>query len=190
MLTGRSLAELTARAVDGSAEYAAVWSREIHELEDALSRFLFREGGDGSHAGGVYGYNLTPFDLALDGGPEQIERAALRREDDCVAEPSHDQRTPAARIASGEEGVPDDDYERISSFHSFESVREPLFRQRCARAGKTVHEYLGVHRRAENRARLLELVPQLGCICEVAVVGQRDVTVAEAREDRLRILDG
>ncbi len=52
-----------------------------------------------------------------------------------------------------------------------------------------MHEHLGVHRRREDGALVLEVVPDLGGVDEVAVVGERDVPVAKARHDGLRVVD-
>ena len=53
-----------------------------------------------------------------------------------------------------------------------------------------MHEHFAVHRRREYGSCVLELVPHLGGIGEVAIVGQRNVAVAKAGEDRLCVLDG
>jgi hypothetical protein len=53
-----------------------------------------------------------------------------------------------------------------------------------------MHEHLGVHRRREDRALILELATQLGRVREVAVVGERDVAAAKPRQHRLGVFDG
>src|SRR5690349_20684287 len=48
---------------------------------------------------------------------------------------------------------------------------------------------LRIHRRGKDRALLLQLVPQLGRVREIAVVRECNVAATESYEDGLRVFD-
>jgi hypothetical protein len=52
-----------------------------------------------------------------------------------------------------------------------------------------MNQNFGVHRRCEDRSSILQLVPELGGVDQVAVVGKPNVPVAESSENGLRVLD-
>src|SRR6185503_20846164 len=110
--------ELAARAIDRAAENLAVRSREVDVLEYAFLRFELLEREDRSHARRVDGDDLTSLHLANQSGSQEVERAALRREDGRVAKLADHERTPSSRVAGGKQRAPDDDNEAVRSFNS------------------------------------------------------------------------
>src|SRR5262245_13732035 len=99
--------ERATRAIDRTSEHAAVGASEIHILEYAAAERLRFERPHRLESTAVHRHDLAWFDVALDGGADDVERARLRREDERVAESTHGERTPAARIARGEQRVAD-----------------------------------------------------------------------------------
>jgi hypothetical protein len=137
----------------------------------------------------VDGHDLAGLHFALEARADDVQRARLRRKDHGLAESAHHERTPAARVARREQRVADADEQGVGPLDAPQRVGEARFRGRRVRLREAVHDDLGIHRRGEDRARRLELRPQLGGVDEVAVVRERQVAAARSREDRLRVLD-
>src|SRR5688500_20136368 len=80
-LARQPAAQLPTGAVHRSAEDAAVGTREVDVLEDALPRLARLEPRGGADAVGGHLHDLAGLDLALRACADDVERAALRRED-------------------------------------------------------------------------------------------------------------
>src|SRR5688500_2676615 len=181
--------QLASGAIYRASKYLAVGAREIHVLEHALSGILLFQREARPNAVRVDGDYFTPLHFTLDRRAEQIERAALGSEDCRITELSHHQRSPAARVARSEKSIPDCHDEAVGAFDSAESVSELFLGLYRSRLGQPVDENFRVHRRREDRAAVLELVPQLRRVDQVSVWRDSNVAVPEPSEDRLRILD-
>ncbi len=120
--------KLSPRPVHRAAKYLAVGTREVDVLEDALFGVHLLEREDGAHPAFIDGDDLTALHFALERRSEEIESAALRREDRGVAEPAHHQWPPPARIARRQQRVSNDDRETIGSLYSLQRIGEPMFR--------------------------------------------------------------
>jgi hypothetical protein len=106
-----------------------------------------------------------------------------------VAEASECERPPAARVARRDERVADHHEQAVRPFDAGERLGDARLGRRSRRPGDAVDHDLGVHRRLEDRALVLERDAQLAGVDEVAVVRERDVPAAGPREHRLRVLE-
>ena len=187
MLPGELATEGATCPVDGTAEDVAVRAREVHVLEYAP---LEGQGGhlERAHPLAVDGDDLPRLHFAYDGGANDVECAGLGREYPGIAEPAHRERTPPARIAGGHEGLSHHDHEAGRSFDARQGIGQPVLRLRGGRPRHQVDDDLGIHRRREDRAPVLEVAPQLDGVHQVPVMCQRDVAVAKTRQHRLGVL--
>src|SRR4029078_10847823 len=108
------------------AEDLTVGAREVHVLEDALSRFHFLQRRNGALAVQIDGDDLATLDFTLQGGAKQIEGAALGSEDRRITKFPHDQWSPAAWVAGRQQRIADDDDEAVGSFDALQRIGQTL----------------------------------------------------------------
>ena len=110
-----------------------------------------------SHSLAIDDDDLAGFDIAQVRRADDVQRAGLGGEHEGVAELAHGERTPAARIANGHEGVPQRDDQAVRPFDAVEGFGHAVFGFLRRRSGEPVHDDLGVVRRSEDRTLVLEL---------------------------------
>src|SRR3954468_20210236 len=103
MLLRQATSEGTAGAIDRAAVDAAVGAREVDVLEHALLLLALRQRMRARGAVRSDGDDLTRLDFAHGRRADDVERAGLGGEHGRVSERAHGERTPAARVARGEE---------------------------------------------------------------------------------------
>ena len=112
------------RAIDRAAEHAAVGAREIHVLEHAAASSLRRSGMSERiplpSTATISPGSTSRSTVAPTMSSAQVSDANTMR----IAEPSHDERTPSARIARGEQRVADDDEQRVRAFDALQRIGE------------------------------------------------------------------
>ena len=102
-----------ARAVHLGAAESRVGPREVDVLEDAERPPALRQRLQRVHPLGVDPHDLAGAYVPLDGGADQIERAALRRDDPVVADTPERERPDPVRIAEGDKRVVDERDDRV-----------------------------------------------------------------------------
>ena len=133
--------------------------------------------------------HLARLDVAHELGPEQLERAGLRRRRprSSLALPS-DQRPEPHRIAHRDQRVLGQEDQRVGAAHLAKRVGGALGQRPLARARDEVDDDLGVGGGLEDRAFRLEPLAQLDRVDEVAVVADRDRAARVVDRDRLGVL--
>ena len=79
-----------------------------------------------SHTLCVDGDDLARFDLAIIRCANDVERARLRREDECLAQTADHEGAPTARITGDKHRTAHRDDERVRAFHTAQGFREAL----------------------------------------------------------------
>src|SRR5262249_18257678 len=92
-------ADALARLVDARPFDDAVGPREIDVLEDAEPAVALPKRHNAANPSRPDDDDLPGFDVALEFGADDVERAALGSEDPGIAKPAEDQRPHAERIA-------------------------------------------------------------------------------------------
>ncbi len=118
-----------------------------------------------------------------------VERTGLGRDDCRLVERAEHQWSPAAWVTRGQHRGPHGDHETVRALHSLQCIGELVRGDLGRRHGQPMDEYFGIHRRAEDRAALLEREAQLGGVRDVAVVRERNVPPPKSRQRGLRVLD-
>ena len=130
--------------------------------------------------------HLAGADVAVDGGADQVERAALGGDDPVVADPAERERADAVRVAEGDERAVDERDDRVRALEPAHRRRDGLGQRRRV-AGDQGRDHLGVGGRAEPDPVGDELVAQRVGVRQVAVVPERDRARAAVVDERLRV---
>ena len=137
--------------------------------------------GQGDHLAGVH--------LAHQLGADDVEGAALRGDDEAVAEPAQRERPDPVRVAEGDDRVLGHHHGRVGALHPRHHLADRVLDQLAAVGGEQGGDDLRVGGAAEVDPALLQLGPELDRVGQVAVVGEGDLAAVVA-PDRLRVLPG
>ena len=182
ILAGELVAERLAHRVHVPAPQHRVRPREVDVLEHALQPLGGAEGLERGEAALVDDQDLARLDVAHHLGFHQVERAGLRGEHPRVVQAAQRERPEAGGIAHADDRASGSagagcrrPRTRVSARASCSASVAP------SDAGEQVQDDLGVGRRLEDRAVLLELLPERLRVHEVAVVGDGDRPVHGGR---------
>ena len=130
--------------------------------------------------------HLAGADVALDGGADQVEGAALGGDDPVVADAAERERPDPVRVAERDERVVDEHDDRVGALEARHRGGDRLGKRgRVARDQRCDH--LGVRGRAEPDPVRDELVAQGAGVRQVAVVAERDRARPPVVDERLRV---
>src|SRR5215469_5053936 len=176
-----------ARLVDADAINDAVGPREVDVLEDAETLVRIFEGLAAFDAAGADGDHLAGLDIAHEGGADDVERAAFRRQNVSVAELTQHQRADAERVTHADQSVLRQRHERVSAFDLTQRFGHPLFDRVLERRRDEMDDHLGVRGRLEDAAAPDQAVAQVVGVGEVAVMADRQAAESEVGEQWLDI---
>ena len=184
---GEALAHAHPRAVHLDAGEARVGPCEVEELEDAERAAVGRLAPPGRVQSLVVDdHELAGSHLALERRADEVECAALRRDDVIVAETAERKRTEAVRVAEGEQLAVGEADDGRGAFETLHARGDGRF-ERALVVGDQRGDHLGVGARGE---RLADLLAQRLRVDEVAVVAERDRAHPAVVQERLRVLPG
>ncbi len=191
------LADLAPHLVDHLAEDLGVGPREVDVLEDALAHApALREVVALVLAGGqplaVDDEHLAGRDVAHVARPDEVEGAGLARHAGgpravAVCDLAERERAEAVRVADGDEGVVGQNHERERTLDLRERVEHLVDAAGAAALRDQVEDEFAVGRRLKQRTALLEALPQLARVREVAVVAERDVARLVVDDEGLHV---
>src|SRR5450432_3268232 len=194
VLSREATAHALARAVHRAPVDRRVGAREVDPLEDAAVRRLARERMHAARALLIDEHHLARLDVADVLGADELEGAALGRDDPGDARGLDDaaehERPEAHGIAHGDHHVFGQEDERVRTADLRERVGDAVRQIVLPRARDQVDDALGVGGRREDRALGLEALAQLAGVDEVAVVAERDRPARVVDGDGLRVLLG
>src|SRR5204863_480600 len=149
-------ADPLAHIVDAMAVDHAVGPREIDMLEDAGPRPHRRERAVGADALVRDLDQLAGLDRSQIGRADHVERHRLGGEDIGLAEPAHDQRTDAERVAAGDDALRGQADQGIGALDLLQGVDEAVEQGAVFARGDEVDNHLGVAGGLEDRAAPVE----------------------------------
>ena len=129
---------------------------------------------------------LARPDVSLDGGADQIERAALGGDDPVVADPAEHERPNPVRVAEGDERVVDERDDGVRALEARHRRGDGLGQRRRV-AGDQGCDDLGVRGRAEPDPIRDELVAESPGVRQVAVVAERNGSGASVMDEGLSV---
>ena len=172
--------------MDLAAAEARVGAGEVDVLEDARGAAPLGHRLGAVNALVVEPEHLAGPHVAVDGGADQVERAALGGDDPVVADAAERERADPVRVAEGDERAVDERHDRVRALEPEHRRRDGLGqRRRIAR--DQGRDHLGVGGRAEPDPVGDELVAQRLGVRQVAVVPERDGARAAVVDERLRV---
>ena len=133
--------------------------------------------------------HLAGVHLAHQLGADDVEGAALRGDDEAVAEPAERERPHPVRVAEGDDRVLGHHHGRVGALQPRHHLGDRVLDQLAVAGGEQRRDDLRVGGAAEGDAPLLQLAPELDRVGQVAVVGERQLAAVVA-PDRLRVLPG
>lgn len=164
------------RGVDAAAVYDGVRTGEVDVLKDAQrAGALAAMGGYAAQAALVRDDDLAgthvPHELCTDA----VQRAALGGKDPAVSQPSDAERPETVGIPDGDQLLGRHDDQRVRAFDPVHGGRDRLLDGGDPQTlvGDGIGNDLGVAGGVEYRTVELQRLPQLGGVCQVAVVGER-----------------
>ena len=180
-------ADVLAALVDRNAIGDAIGATEVDMLEDARPGLGRSEGAKAAQALVVDQDHLARSDLALEPRPDHVERDGLGSEDHRIADPAHDQRPDAERVAAGDQPDLGQDEQRIGPLDLLERVDQLVEHRRMMRGCHQVDDDLGVRGGLEDRAAPVERAPKLHRVRQIAVMRDRKAALGEFGEQRLDV---
>ena len=166
----------------------AVRAGEVDVLEDAEGAAIALQRLEAADAAGGDLDDLAGVDLAQEGGAQVVEGAALGGDDPAAVQAPQAERSHAEGVAHGEQGVGREDDEGVGALDASHHVGEALRPGASGREGEDAGHDLGVGRRRELVALLLQVGAQRLGVDEVAVVAERDLAVGAGDAERLGVL--
>ena len=115
----------------------------------------------------------------------QLSEATTKR----FSEPAQRERPHPVRVAEGDDRVLGHRHGRVGAAQPRHHVGDDVLDEAAVVGGEQRRDDLRVRGAAEGDAALLQLVPELDRVGQVAVVGERDLAPVVA-PDRLRVLPG
>ena len=122
-------------------------------------------------------------------GADDVEGAALRGDDEAVAEPAEAERPDPVRVAEGDDRVLGHHHGRVGALEPRHHLLDRVLDRLAVVGRQQRRDDLRVAGPAEVDPALLQLAPQLDRVGQVAVVGERHLAAVVA-PDRLRVLPG
>jgi hypothetical protein len=119
---------------------------------------------------------------------DEVEGAGLRGQTPGAVELPDDQRTETVRVADADEALFVHHHQRVRPPYPVERVDQALQQVRRFRLGHEVDDDLRIRGGLEYRTRVLQLLPQLQRIDEIAVVRHAERPFGVIDEERLRVL--
>jgi hypothetical protein len=132
-------------------------------------------------------HHFAGLDLADVLRAENVQGAALRREDPGAFELAEAQRPEPVWVADADQRVGRETYERVRAAHPREGLPQPSHEILRTRAREQVDDDLAVDGRLEDGAQVLAFLAKLLRVHEVAVVRDRDRAVAIGGDERLEV---
>ncbi len=169
---GQLVAERLAHGVHVAAPQHRVRPREVDVLEQTAL---------------VDDQDLARLDVALRLRFHEVERAGLGGEHPGVPEAAQGERPEAGRVAHPDHAVGGQQQQGVGAPHAGERSGELVGQRRPLGPRDEVQDHLGVGRRLEDRAVLLELLPQRLRVHEIAVVGDGHRAVRGGAGDGLGV---
>ena len=181
-----SLAHAHPARVDLAATEARVGPGEVDVLEDAG-----RTAPCGERLGAVdpclvKPENLAGTHVAVDGGADQVERAALGGDDPVIADAPEREGPDAVRVAERDEGVVDERDHRVGALETTHRGGHRLG-QRSGVAGDQGCDHLGVGRRPEPNTVCDEFLAENARVRQIAVVAEGDGARPPVMDERLGV---
>ena len=133
--------------------------------------------------------HLSGAHLAQQLGADDVEGAALGGDDEALAEPPERERPHPVRVAEGDDRVLGHHHGRVGALEPRHHVGDRVLDEAALVGGEQRRDDLRVGGAAEGDAALLQRVPVLDGVGQVAVVGEGQLAAVVA-PDRLRVLPG
>src|SRR5580704_2524344 len=184
---GELSADPFARLINAGPLDDAVWPGEVDVLEHAEAALEVLERHHAAHPARADDDNFPGFDVALEPGADDVERAGFRSQDPGLAEPPEDQRPHAERIAHPDHLVLRESNEGIGALDLPQRIGQPIHDGVLEARRDQMNDHLSVARRLEQAAAAHQLAPELIGIRQIAVVADGEPAEFEIGKQRLHV---